>query len=186
MYSLEVLVVVEICQNVIMKIIVKNCLILIICFAIFIGCKRDDASQDGNLPQSAGLRGKWQSSGDNVAVLLATMYQIDSIFFDFKVDNTYIVKQWDVNGALSGQFSGIYTQARSIVGNIWNIRLEQKQPYALISEGIFEIYGETMKLEIVQTFPDMQLVPPTAQGGFGSTNGGALGTTNVQTYLKVN
>ncbi|MFN3952575.1 MAG: hypothetical protein ACK4KT_09260 [Thermaurantimonas sp.] len=168
-----------------MKIPINICATVLLCLLFNQGCKREDGNQNGSIPQSLGIRGKWQSSGDNISILLSTLHQIDSIFFDFRVDNTYIERQWDAYGALIGQFSGIYSQSRSVVGNIWSIRLEQQIPFATISEGIFEISGETMRLEIVQTFPDIQLLPPTPQGGFGSSNGGALGITNVQTYVKL-
>ncbi len=168
-----------------MKILKNICITVLLCLLFHPGCKREDSNQNGSNPQSLGIRGKWQSSGDNVSVLLSTLHQVDSIFFNFEVDNTYIERQWDANGALKAQFSGIYSQSRSVVGSIWSIRLEQQKPFALIKEGIFEISGEVMRLEVVQTVPDIQFIPPTPQAGFGSSNGGALGITNVQTYVKL-
>ncbi|MFN4299234.1 MAG: hypothetical protein ACK4EX_05805 [Thermaurantimonas sp.] len=150
-----------------------------------LGCKKQDDNNDDNTTQLVGIQGKWQSSKANVAPLLVTLFQIDSIYAEFKTNNTYEVKQWNKNGVQLPTLSGTYTQTKSNVGNIWTIRVEQTQPSALISEGIFEITGNTMKYEIVQTQPDIQAVPPTPQGGFGSTNGGALGQANVQTYVRV-
>lgn len=149
------------------------------------GCKKQDDEDisDGNQP--VGLQGIWQSSKANVAPLLVTLFQIDSIWVEFRTNNTYEVRQWNKDGVQLPTLSGTYTQSKSNVGNIWTIRLEQTQPSALISEGIFEITGNTMKYEVVQTQPDIQAVPPTPQGGFGSTNGGALGQANVQTYVKI-
>lgn len=149
-------------------------------------CKRQDADDNNNTgPQPVGLQGKWQSSKQNVAPLLVTLFQIDSIYVEFRTNNTYEVRQWNREGVQLPTLSGTYTQSKSNVGNIWTIRVEQTQPSAIISEGIFEITDNTMKYEVVQTQPDIQAVPPTPQGGFGSTNGGALGTLNVQTYVKV-
>ena len=65
------------------------------------------------------------------------------------------------------------------------ITVNQSSPAALTSEGIFEVTDNTMKYEIVQTSPDISAVPPTAAAGFGSTNGGALGESNVQVYERV-
>jgi hypothetical protein len=77
---------------------------------------------------------------------------------------------------------------KSSVDNIFEITAEQTSPAALTSTGIFEIYSDsspfTMKYEIVQTSPDIGATPPTPAAGFGSTNGGALGTINVQTYIR--
>jgi hypothetical protein len=43
-----------------------------------------------------------------------------------------------------------------------------------------------MNYEVAQTEPQIAgVTPPTAQGGFGSTSGGAYGTTNVQKYIKI-
>jgi len=42
-----------------------------------------------------------------------------------------------------------------------------------------------MQYEIVQTEPDLGNVPPTVTGGFGSSNGGTLGTSNVQKYVRI-
>lgn len=150
-----------------------------------VGCKKQDDNNDDDTNQLVGIQGKWQSSKSNVAPLLVTLFQIDSIYAEFRTNNTYEVRQWNRDGVQLPTLTGTYTQAKSNVGNIWTIRVEQTQPSALISEGIFEITGNTMKYEIVQTQPDIQAVPPTPQGGFGSTNGGALGQANVQTYVRV-
>ncbi|GCD77960.1 hypothetical protein JCM31826_14420 [Thermaurantimonas aggregans] len=150
-----------------------------------VGCQKQDDNNDDNTNQLVGIQGKWQSSKSNVAPLLVTLFQIDSIYAEFNTNNTYEVRQWNRDGVQLPTLTGTYTQTKSNVGNIWTIRVEQTAPSALISEGIFEITGNTMKYEIVQTQPDIQAVPPTPQGGFGSTNGGALGQANVQTYVRV-
>lgn len=135
-------------------------------------------------PCMVGLQGEWQSSGANVAPLLYALFATDSIYANFKTDLTYVVHQFDTAGAML-TLEGVYTQTESGVGDIWTIEVNQTSPAALTSEGIFEITGNTMKYEIAQTQPDIGAVPPTPQGGFGSTNGGALGTLNVQTYLRI-
>jgi hypothetical protein len=55
--------------------------------------------------------------------------------------------------------------------------------------GIFDISTATnpytMQYEVAQTEPSIGATPPTAAAGFGSTNGGALGTFNIQKYIKI-
>lgn len=126
---------------------------------------------------------KWQSSGSNVAPLLVAVFNTDSIYAEFHGDNTYLVEQYDMTGAKT-VLTGTYTQSESSVAGIWNILLEQTTPTAITVEGIFEITGDVMKYEVVQTNPPAG-TPPTPEGGFGSTNNGALGDINVQTYLKL-
>ncbi len=154
----------------------------------------DDGIQNGNEtgvdcggdcdPCIEGLMGEWQSSGANVAPLLVTLFATDSIYANFRTDNTYLVEQYDTAGTKL-VLEGTYTQALSGVGQIWTIEVNQTSPVTLTSEGIFEIIGDVMNYEIVQTSPDIGAVPPTAQLGFGSTNAGALGMLNVQTYERI-
>lgn len=134
-----------------------------------------------------GITGEWQSSGANVAVLLSYYFSIDSIYAKFNENNTYVVESY-ANGAKT-TYSGIYTQTKPTTGTIWKIKLEQSTPTAVTSEGIFEVTSSnsvyTMKYEVVQTSPSIGATAPTQEGGFGSSNGGALLTTNVQTFLRL-
>lgn len=135
-------------------------------------------------PCYVGLQNtKWQSSGANVAPLLVAIFQTDSIYAEFGGDFSYYVEQYDVAGAKT-TLTGTYAQAESSVAGIWTITVNQSTPSAITAEGIFQITGDEMKYEIVQTNPPAG-VAPTPDGGFGSTNGGALGTSNVQTYVRV-
>ena len=131
-----------------------------------------------------GIHGKWQSSGDNVAPLLVSLFATDSIYAEFRTDNTYLVEQYDTSGAKL-VLEGTFTQAESGTGDIWDITVEQSSPAVLTSVGIFEVDGTTMQYEIVQTAPDIGATPPTAAEGFGSSSGGIFGTTNVQTYERI-
>ena len=135
-------------------------------------------------PCEVGVMGKWQSSGTNVAPLLVNLFATDSIYAEFNTDFTYYVEQYDTSGTKL-ILEGTYTQAESGTGNIWDIEVNQSSPAPLTSKGILEVTGTTMKYEIVQTSPDIGAVPPTAAAGFGSTNGGAFGTLNVQVYEKI-
>ncbi|MEO1051908.1 MAG: hypothetical protein AAFX87_14855 [Bacteroidota bacterium] len=134
-----------------------------------------------------GIVGRWFSAGADVAPLLVTLFDTDSIYAEFRADMTYTVQQFDGSGA-SLTLSGVYTQTASGTGSIYEIVVDQSSPAALTSEGIFEITSDTpdaMSYEIVQTSPDIGAIPPTATDGFGSSSGGILGTTNVQTYRRL-
>ncbi len=153
----------------------------------FLSCKKS-SDDDNNDPQKIGIVGEWYSSGQNVAVLLRTYFQVDSIYAKFESNNTYFVESFS-NGAKT-TYTGTYVQAKSGVGNIWIITLSQSTPTAVTSVGIFEISTETnpytMRYEVAQTEPNIGATPPTAQAGFGSTNNGALQTWNIQTFIKIN
>lgn len=127
---------------------------------------------------------RYQSSGSDVAPLLATFFGADSIYAAFNLDYTYLVEQYDTNG-VAINFTGTYTQTMSGTDNIWDIVLIQSTPSQLTATGIFEIDGTTMTYEVVQTDPDIGAIAPTAIGGFGSSNGGSLGTTNIQTFQEI-
>lgn len=153
---------------------------------IAVSCEKEDDNDDNNnnTPTKEGIQGEWESSGTDVAPLLVTLFGTDSIYASFKTDMTYVVEQYDSSGTKL-TLTGVYTQAKSNVGDIWTIEVNQSSPATLVSEGIFEVSGTTMQYEIVQTSPDIGATPPTPAGGFGSTNGGALGTLNVQTYQSL-
>jgi hypothetical protein len=152
-----------------------------------ISCDKDDDSEDAPVTPPVtlvGIQGQWQSSGSDVAPILGSLFATDSIYADFRTDFTYLVEQYDSTGAML-TLSGVYTQTLSDVDGIYNVEVNQSTPAALVSQGIAQVTGNTMLYEIVQTSPDIGAIPPTAEGGFGSTNGGALGTINVQTYQRI-
>jgi len=137
---------------------------------------------------SGSILGKWLSAGDNVAPLLVIYFNIDSIYAEFKDDQTYVVRQVDKLG-VSLVLEGTYSAIASGVGNIFKIIANQSSPTVLTSEGIFEIITppppDSMLYEIVQTNPDIGATPPTPEAGFGSSSGGVLGMTNVQKYIRL-
>ena len=136
---------------------------------------------------AVGIYGTWISEGANVAPLLFSLFGTARIEATFNSNGSYEVVQTDTSGA-SLTLSGTFTMTKSSVDNIFEITVDQTSPAALTSIGIFEIYSDsspfTMKYEIVQTSPDIGATPPTPAAGFGSTNGGLLGTSNVQTYVR--
>lgn len=131
-----------------------------------------------------GVQGKWWSKGADVAPLLVSLFAIDSIYAEFNTNLTYTVTSY--SAGVGSNLTGVYTQSDSGVSGIWNITLNQSSPSALTSVGIFKVDGTNMQYEVVQTEPAIGAIPPTAALGFGSTNGGALGTINIQKYVKVN
>jgi hypothetical protein len=135
-----------------------------------------------------GIVGTWVSKDENVAPILVNLFTVDSIVATFNMNQTYEVLQYAGGATTPLTLSGTYEQELSSVGNIWTITVNQTSPAALTSEGIFEIdvtaNPDAMQYEIVQTQPDIQAVPPTPEAGFGSTNGGAFGTINIQNYVR--
>lgn len=145
-------------------------------------------NQDATVNFTAvGIYGTWVSEGANVAPLLFSLFGAARIEATFNSNRSYSVVQTDTSGA-SITLSGTFTISKSSVDHIFTITAEQTSPSPLTSIGIFEVYSDstpfTMKYEIVQTTPDIGATPPTPAAGFGSTNGGALGTWNVQTYVR--
>jgi hypothetical protein len=139
--------------------------------------------------KDTGIIGKWNSAGVNLAPLLVYA-GIDSIYANFKGDNSYVVESFTPDGSKT-TLTGTFTQQRSTVPGIWNITVNQSAPTALTSVGIFQVLTTfsplRMKYEIAQTEPAIVgVTPPTAEGGFGSTSGGAYGVLNVQTYVRMN
>lgn len=154
----------------------------------FASCDKDDGDDD--IDQTKGIIGKWQSSGDNVALLLqGAPFYTDSIFAELKADGSYRVESYDEARVMT-PFTGTFTQQKSTVGDIWTITLMQGVPYSATAEGIFEIYWTEnpmrMKYEVLQTEPNLGFAPPTPAGGFGSTAGGTFGQANVQVFLRIN
>ncbi len=80
--------------------------------------------------------GNWLSAGADVAPLLASFF--DSIFVEFRDNNTYTVRAVDPNG-VSTFFEGTYSSSPSGVGNIYTIQLNQSVPSVATVEGIYEV-----------------------------------------------
>ena len=113
-----------------------------------------DADTDADTDTDAGndIVGDWLSSGDDVSVLFQSeMFDYVLIEVDFASDNTYTVTATDGSGStydLAGTFvTDTSTQPASIV-------LSQSSPYNATAEGIYDIDGDTMTYEVVQTVPD--------------------------------
>jgi len=164
----------------------KLVFILVSVAIVFSSCQKS-TEEDVYDPATDGIAGEWQSSGSNVAGLLSYYFSIDSIYAKFEANNTYLVESFANDTKTT--YSGTYAQTKSTTGQIWTIVLNQSTPTAVTSEGIFEITlvdsEYTMKYEVVQTTPSIGATPPTPAAGFGSSNGGALLTSNVQTFIQI-
>jgi len=136
-----------------------------------------------------GIMGNWLSEGANVAPLLVTYFNVLKVEAEFKTDYTYKVNQFNIGNTTTTPdliFTGTYEIEKSTTDNIWTITCNQELPYAATASGIFEVKTnpEVMWYEVVQT-TGTQNVPPTPQAGFGSSNGGSLGTINIQKFVRV-
>jgi len=130
-----------------------------------------------------GVHGTWESSGANIAPILVTF--ASKIVATFNTDGTYSVVQTDPEGA-EITLSGTFSQSESSVADIWDITLNQSVPTQLTAQGIFTFEGDLLKYEVAQIDPAITgVTAPTAEGGIGSTSGGAFGNSNVQTYIAL-
>ena len=172
-----------------MKNFIKILSLAVVLSMSLIACeKNDDIVNDPDPEVLVGIQGEWYSSSDNVAPLLSTYFAVDSIYAKFSTDNTYLVESYDENGVKT-EYTGTYVQTENTGSNIYTIELNQSTPSVGTSEGIFEIYTDKtaydMQYEVVQTQPDIGNVPPSVTTGFGGSNGGTLGTINIQKYIKI-
>jgi len=145
--------------------------------------------QSNAATKDLGIIGKWLSEGTNVAPLLVTYFKVAKVEAEFKADFTYKVNQFNIGNTTTTPdlvFTGTYVIAKSTTGNIWTITCNQELPYVAVASGIFEIKTnpELLWYEVVQT-SGTQNVPPTPAAGFGSSNGGTLGMSNVQKFVRV-
>lgn len=148
----------------------------------------DKITLSGAIKKSTPIEGNWISTGANIAPLLSGYFKTDSIYVEFKTDLSYLVKEFR-NGNKGNPditYKGTYSVEKTTSGNIFKIVLEQTEPTVDTSKGIFEIKEDgTLWYEVVLvTGAGSANTPPTPEAGFGSTNGGAFQTTNIQKYVK--
>ncbi len=144
-----------------------------------VSCSKD--SDNGtNAGDSEVWEGTWLSAGDNVAVILSYYFNYDSIRVEFRDDQTVTTDQHVTDGAWT-TVEGTYSVTKADAGDVHSISIVYP---AFEQQGIIEVTdGDpvTMRLEVVQTNPDIGAVPRTPESGFGSDAG--LGTSNIQTYV---
>ncbi|MFH0735810.1 MAG: hypothetical protein V1773_14915 [bacterium] len=168
----------------------KKSILLFVVFALSLsifGCKDDDNSTENVTPKDP-IVGTWVSEGNNVAPLLVYFFKAKKITATFNENFSYTVVQIDSSNG-STTFTGTYTLTKGTTGTIYQIVVNQQTPSVLIAEGIYQIdtaaEPDGMKYEVIQTTPAIGATPPTVTAGFGSSSGGALGTSNIQKYVRV-
>lgn len=129
--------------------------------------------------------GNWVSEGANIAPLLAgAPFNTERITADFNADATYTVVTTDNSGSavtLTGTWS-----SEEGAGDIRVITVNQASPTTLTSAGIYSNVDGILTYEVAQTNPPLTgVTAPTADGGFGSTSGGAFGALNIQKYVRL-
>jgi hypothetical protein len=151
----------------------------------FIACSDDDDDGDNggtNPPPAADpWVGQWLSAGSNVAPLLVAVFNYDSVRVWLNEDQT-VRLDTHVSGGAWSTIEGTYAVTEEASGNVHTIELV----YAAFEQsGIIEITEgspDQMRLEAVQTVPDIGAVPRTPETGFGSD--AALGDSNIQVYIR--
>jgi len=150
------------------------------------GCGDEEESNDP-IVETDAIVATWISTGTNVAPILNSIFAavggIDTVYAIFNTNKSYTVKQVNKDKSVIN-YSGTYSNTKSATGNIYTVTLNQSTPSVATAEGIYEITGNTMKYEVVQTNPPAG-TPPTPAAGFGSTSGGAFGNTNIQNFVKL-
>lgn len=152
-------------------------LILILGLFMVLGCE-DDSSTGPNGTDADPWVGTWLSAGSNVAVILSYYFQYDSVEVVFTEENTVTLKTHVTDGAWT-TIEGTFVITESTDSEIDAIQLIYP---AFEQGGIIEIDGDTLRLEAVQTTPDIGATVPTVAGGFGAD--ATLGTSNIQTYIR--
>ena len=160
--------------------------ILLLAALIGGGCKKDDTV---TTPTTATgpIVGTWLSTGANVAYGLRTALKVKSVTVVFNADSTVTTQSTDSSNVVTSYTGGVYHLGTAAADtSIRTIGITYASP-AISQSGIVQVVGTALKLEVVQTTPQLTgVVAATVAGGFGSTkyNGVALGVTYIQTYVK--
>jgi hypothetical protein len=139
-----------------------------------------DSDTDADVQRIAG---DWLSTGENVSVLFANdPFDFVRITAHFGTDASYEVQVTDDQGQ-QGTLTGTYTTDTSTLPG--TITLQQATPTTATASGIWQVSGDQLTYEVVQTSPDYGYVPPTPATGFGTTSGPDIEAgVNVQVYVR--
>ncbi len=149
----------------------------------FTACDDDDDTNpvENEEPAEAWV-GTWLSTGSDVAPLLVSLFQYDSVRVQFTEENTIVLESHVTDGAWTTQ-NGTYTVTKSSEGDVHTISLV----YAAFEQGgimqVIDGEPDELKLEVVQTVPSYGFAARTPETGFGSDEN--LGTDNIQIYKKL-
>ncbi len=158
-------------------------LLIVLLSISFAACSEDDDSGTDPVDDAKPWVGTWLSADANVAPILVSLFKYDSVRVTLNEDKTVLLESHIKDGAWSA-LPGVYSVTESTSGNVHAISINYT---AFEQEGIIEVTSgnpDQLKLEAVQTIPDIGAVPRTPATGFGSD--AQLGTLNIQTYVRVN
>lgn len=158
-------------------------LLMVLLSLSFAACSDDDDDGGTDPVDTDAWVGTWLSADANVAPILVSLFSYDSVKVTLNEDQTVTLESHIIDGAWS-TLAGVYSVTESSSGSVHVITINYQ---AFEQEGIIEVTSgspDQMKLEAVQTIPSIGAVPRTPDSGFGSD--AALGTLNVQNYVKVN
>jgi len=159
-------------------------LLAMVAMMSFVACSDDDDDDgDGGTtpPEADAWVGQWLSEGANVAPILVTVFNYDSVRVWLNDDQT-VRLDTHIDGGAWTTTNGTYVVTESATGNVHAIELIYP---AFSQEGIIDVTEGTpdvLRLEAVQTIPDIGAVPRTPETGFGSD--ATLGDANIQTYVR--
>ena len=146
----------------------------------FISCDEDSGTNNDDKNKDPWI-GTWLSAGADVAPLLIGLFNYDSVRVEL-TDDMVVKTHSHIAGGAWATVEGVYTVTESQNGDVHSVEFV----YAAFSqEGIMQVIDaspDSIKLEVVQTLPDIGAVPRTPATGFGSD--AALGTANIQKYVK--
>jgi len=126
--------------------------------------------------------GEWLSAGDDVAPILVSIFNYDSVRVFMDPNNTVTLMTHVTDGAWTTT-EGTYVVTETAKSDVLAVTLVYP---AFEQEGIIQVttdaLADMMELEVVQTVPDIGAVPRTPTSGFGSD--ATLGILNIQTYRE--
>ena len=156
-------------------------LTLVLSMVLVMSCDKDSDSGTDPTQEADAWVGTWLSAGANVAPILVTVFQYDSVRVELSEDQIVKTHSHIKDGAWA-TVEGTYTVTESANGDVHKVDFVYS---AFSQEGIIQIISatpDTLKLEAVQTVPDLGVTPRTPETGFGSDP--ALATLNIQKYVK--
>ncbi len=158
-------------------------IVLTLVLGMFLVMSCDKDSDNGTNPseQVDPWVGTWLSAGSNVAPILVSVFNYDSVRVEMTEQQIVKTHSHVKDGAWT-TVEGTYAVTKSSSGDVHSVEFV----YSAFSQaGIIQIITGTpdnLKLEAVQTVPDIGATPRTPATGFGSD--AALGTLNIQNYIR--
>lgn len=159
-------------------------LVLALGLGTFAGCSDDDdgsPTDPGNGGGDEAWVGTWVSEGDDIAPILVSLFNYDRVVVQMN-DNGTVALTTRISGGATSTTNGTYAVTESASGSVHSIQIVYP---AFTQEGIIEVVDNNpfqMRLEVVQTVPDIGATVPTVEEGFGADP--TLGDSNIQVYAN--